>query len=77
MNFVKAGIRVKSDTASYTSDFMRSDEREALNFIETNIKDNNYTLENQYVYDDYINSSLNRGALQKEIDLIRRYYQIK
>jgi hypothetical protein len=77
MNFVKAGIRVKSDTASVTADFMRSEEREALNFIEVNIRDNNYTLDNQYVYDDYINSSLNRGALQREIDLIRRYYQIK
>lgn len=77
MNFVKAGIRAKSDTASETSDFMKSDEREALNYFETNLKENDYNLNNQYVYDDYINSSVNRGAIQKEIDIIRRYYQLK
>jgi hypothetical protein len=77
MNFVKAGIRAKSDTASTTNDFMKSDEREALNYFETNMKENDYTLNNQYVYDDYINSSVNRGAIQKEIDIIRRYYQLK
>ncbi|MEO8514771.1 MAG: hypothetical protein ABI543_14530 [Ignavibacteria bacterium] len=77
MNFVKAGIRAKSDTASETSDFMKSDEREALNYFETNLRENDYNLGNQYVYDDFINSSVNRGAIQKEIDIIRRYYQLK
>lgn len=77
MNFVKAGIRAKSDTASATSDFMKSDEREALNYFETNLKDNDFNLNNEYVYDDFINSSVNRGAIQKEIDIIRRYYQLK
>ncbi len=77
MNFIKAGIRAKSDTASTTPDFMKSDEREALNYFETNLKDNDFNLNNQYVYDDYVNSSLNRGAIQKEIDIIRRYYQLK
>lgn len=77
LNFVKAGIRVKSDTASETSDFMKSEEREALNYFETNLKENDFNLNNQYLFDDFINSSVNRGAIQKEIDLIRRYYQIK
>lgn len=77
MNFLKAGIRAKSDTASTTADFMKSDEREALNFFETNLKDNDFNLNNQYLYDDFINSSVNRGAIQKEIDIIRRYYQLK
>lgn len=77
MNFVKAGIRAKSDTASTTSDFMKSDEREALNYFETNLKENDFNLNNQYVYDDFVNSSVNRGAIQKEIDIIRRYYQLK
>ena len=77
MNFLKAGIRAKSDTASTTTDFMKSDEREALNYFETNLKENDYNLNNQYVYDDFINSSVNRGAIQKEIDIIRRYYQLK
>lgn len=77
MNFVKAGIRAKSDTATETADFMKSDEREALNYFETNLKDNDFNLNNQYLYDDFINSSVNRGAIQKEIDIIRRYYQLK
>ena len=77
MNFVKAGIRAKSDTASETADFMKSDEREAFNYFETNLKDNDFNLNNQYLYDDFINSSVNRGAIQKEIDIIRRYYQLK
>ncbi|HWA04949.1 MAG TPA: hypothetical protein VG961_00275 [Ignavibacteria bacterium] len=77
MNFIKAGIRAKSDTASTTNDFMKSDEREALNYFETNLKENDFNLENQYVFDDFINSSVNRGAIQKEIDIIRRYYQLK
>ncbi|MBE2217627.1 MAG: hypothetical protein IAE90_05460 [Ignavibacteria bacterium] len=77
MNFVKAGIRAKSDTAGVTADFMKSDEREALNYFETNLKENDYNLDNQYVYDDFLNSSVNRGAIQKEVDIIRRYYQIK
>lgn len=77
MNFLKAGIRAKSDTASTTADFMKSDEREALNYFETNLKENDFNLNNQYLYDDFINSSVNRGAIQKEIDIIRRYYQLK
>lgn len=77
MNFLKAGIRAKSDTASNTADFMKSDEREALNYFETNLKENDFNLNNQYLYDDFINSSVNRGAIQKEIDIIRRYYQLK
>ncbi|MBZ0204086.1 MAG: hypothetical protein K8I03_13810 [Ignavibacteria bacterium] len=77
MNFVKAGIRAKSDTASTTSEFMKSEEREALNYFEVSLKENDFNLEDQYVYDDFVNSSVNRGAIQKEIDIIRRYYQIK
>jgi hypothetical protein len=77
LNFVKAGIRAKSDTATETADFMKSDEREALNYFETNLKENDFNLNNQYLYDDFINSSVNRGAIQKEIDIIRRYYQLK
>jgi hypothetical protein len=77
MNLLKAGIRVKSDSAETTEDFMRSDEREALSYFETNLKENDFNLDNQYLFDDYINSSVNRGILQKEIDQIRRYYQIK
>lgn len=77
MNFLKAGIRAKSDTASSTTDFMKSDEREALTFFETSIRDNDFNLGNQYVYDEFINSSLGRGAIQKEIDMIRRYYELK
>ncbi|HAX49774.1 MAG TPA: hypothetical protein PK605_04510 [Ignavibacteria bacterium] len=77
MNFVKAGIRAKSDTAATTADFMKADEREALNYFETNLKENDFDLNNQYLFDDYINSSVNRGAIQKEIDIIRRYYQLK
>ncbi len=74
---LKPGIRAKSDTASTTEEFMKSDEREALNYFETNLKDNDFNLNNQYLFDDYINSSVNRGAIQKEIDIIRRYYQLK
>lgn len=77
MNFLKAGIRVKSDTNETTEDYMKSEEREALSYIESNLKANDFNLNNEYVYDDYINSSINRGTLQKEVDLIRRYYQIK
>jgi hypothetical protein len=77
MNLLKAGIRVKSDTASTTNEFMLSDEREALSYFEINLKENDFNLDNQYLFDDYINSSVSRGLLQKEIDLIRRYYQIK
>ena len=77
MNFVKGGIRAKSDTASETTDFMKSEEREAVTFFETNLKENDFNLENQYVFDDFVNSSLYRGAIQKEIDIIRRYYQLK
>jgi hypothetical protein len=56
---------------------MLSHEREALSYFETNLKENDFNLDNQYLYDDYINSSVNRGVLQREIDLIRKYYQIK
>lgn len=77
MNFLKADIRAKSDTASSTTDFMRSDEREALTYMETNIKNDNFELDNQYIYDDFIHSSVGRGAIQKEIDIIRRYYGLK
>lgn len=77
MNLLKSGIKVKSDSNSTTSDFMNSDEREALSYFETNLRENDFNLENEYLFDDYINSSVNRGIIQKEIDLIRRYYQIK
>jgi hypothetical protein len=77
MNLLKAGVRAKSDTVETTTDIMRSDEREALSFIETALRENDYNLETQYIYDDYINSSVNRGMLQKEIDIIRKYYLIK
>lgn len=77
MNFLKAGVRAKSDTAGTTSDFMKSDEREALTFFETSVKENDFNLSNQYVFDDFINSSVNRGAIMKDIDIIRRYYQLK
>ena len=75
--FLKAGIRAKSDTAGVTSELMFSNEREALSYIENNLKENDFNLSNQYIFDDFISASLSRGALQKEIDLIRRYYQIK
>lgn len=77
MNLLKAGVRVKADTAEFTSDFMRSEEREALSYFESNLKENDFNLDNQYLYDDYINSSVNRGVIQREIDLIRKYFQIK
>jgi len=77
MNLLKAGIRAKSDSLETTDESMRSDEREALSYFETALKENEYNLETQYVYDDFINSSVNRGVLQKEIDIIRKYYQIK
>ena len=77
MNFLKADIRAKSDTASSTTEFMKSDEREALTYMEENIKNDDYNLDNQYLYDDFIHSSIGRGAIQKEIDVIRRYYQLK
>lgn len=77
MNFLKAGVRAKSDTAGVTADFMKSDEREALTFFETNVRENDFNLSNQYVFDDFINSSVNRGAIMKDIDIIRRYYQLK
>jgi hypothetical protein len=77
LNFLKADIRAKSDTASYTNDFMKSDEREALTYMEVNIKEDDFQLDNQYIFDDFIHSSLGRGAIQKEIDIIRRYYQLK
>jgi hypothetical protein len=77
MNLLKAGIRVKSDSLSSTSEFMNSNEREALSYFEQNLKENDFNVDNQYIFDDYINSSVNRGIIQKEIDLVRRYYQIK
>jgi len=77
LNFLKADIRAKSDTASYTNDFMKSDEREALTYIESCIRDDDFLLENEYIYDDFIHSMVGRGAIQKEIDIIRRYYQLK
>lgn len=77
MNFLKADIRAKSDTATSTTEFMKSDEREALTYMEENIKNDDYNLDNQYLYDDFIHSSIGRGAIQKEIDVIRRYYQLK
>lgn len=77
MNLLKSGIKVKSDTSSSTSDFMNSDEREALSYFEINLKENDFNLDNEYLFDDFINSSVNRGIIQKEIDLVRRYYQIK
>jgi hypothetical protein len=77
MNFLKADIRAKSDTAAYTSDFMKSDEREALTYMEANIREDDFVLENQYIYDDFIHSMVGRGAILKEIDVIRRYYQLK
>jgi len=77
MNFLKAGVRAKSDTASFTADFMKSEEREAVTFFEVALKENDFNLDNQYVYDDFVNSSVNRGSIQKDLDLIRRYYQLK
>ena len=77
MNLQKAYVRAISDTVDNTSEMMRSDEREALSYFENALKENDYDLESQYVYDDFINSSVNRGVLQKEIDNIRKYYQIK
>lgn len=77
MNFLKAGVRAKSDTASSTTDFMKSEEREAVTFFEVALKENDFNLDNQYVYDDFVNSSVNRGSIQKDLDLIRRYYQLK
>jgi len=77
MNLLKAYVRVISDSLQTTNDMMNSDEREALAYFETNLKDNDFDLDNQYVFDDYVSSSVNRGILQKEIDAIRRYYQIK
>jgi hypothetical protein len=77
LNLIKSGVRAKSDTVESTNDMMASDEREALSYFENNLRDNEFNLDNQYLYDDYINSSVNRGVLQKEIDLIKRYYQIK
>jgi hypothetical protein len=56
---------------------MNSDERGALSYFEDNLRDNDFNLDNQYLYDDYINSSVNRGLLQTEIDLIKRYYEIR
>jgi hypothetical protein len=77
MNLLKAGVRVKSDSNQTTSEFMNSNEREALSYFEQNLKENDFNLDNQYLFDEYITSSVNRGIIQKEIDLIRRYYQIK
>lgn len=77
MNFLKAGIRAKSDSAEVTTEMMRGDERDALSFIENNIKSGDFGLENQYIYDDFINGPVNRGLIQKDIDIIRRYYQIR
>lgn len=77
MNLIKAGVRVKSDSNQTTADFMNSNEREALSYFEINLRENDFNLDNQYIFDEFISSSVNRGILQKEIDLIRRYYQIK
>jgi len=49
----------------------------SLSYIENALRENDFNLETQYIYDDYINSSVNRGMLQKEIDIIRKYYLIK
>jgi hypothetical protein len=56
---------------------MNSNEREALSYFESNLKGNEFNVNNQYVYDEFIGSSANRGVIQKEIDAIKRYYQIK
>ncbi len=77
MNLLKASVRVLSDSIQTTNNMMNSDEREALSYFESNLRDNDFDLDNQYVFDDYVSSSVNRGILQKEIDAIRRYYQIK
>ncbi len=77
MNFLKAYVRVISDSLETTNDMMNSSEREALSYFESNLRDNDFDLDNQYLFDDYISSSVNRGIIQKEIDAIRRYYQIK
>jgi hypothetical protein len=61
--FSKAGIRAKSDSLETTSDFMKGDEREALNYIENAIKENDFNLDVEYIYDDYISQSVNRGLL--------------
>jgi hypothetical protein len=74
---LKAGVRVKADTVQTTNEVMFSAEREAVSYFETNLKENDFALENQYVFDDYIASSVNRGIIQKELDLIKRYYQLK
>jgi hypothetical protein len=77
MNFLKAGVRAKSDTASVTAEFMKAEEREAVTFFDAAMKENDFNLNNQYVYDDFIDSPVNRGSIQKDLDLIRRYYQLK
>ena len=77
LNFLRASVRAKSDTLETTNDLMNSDEREALSYMETNLRANEFNLDDEYLYDDYINSSTNRGVIQKNVDLIKKYYQIK
>ena len=77
MNFLKATIRAKSDTLETTSDVMRGDERNALSYFETNLKSTELNLQNQYLYDDFIAGAVNRGLIQKDIDILRKYYQIR
>ncbi|MGH2575962.1 MAG: hypothetical protein ACRDFC_09720, partial [Ignavibacteria bacterium] len=64
-------------TLQTTNELMFSPEREAISYFENNLKQNELNLDNQYVFDDFISSSVNRGIIQKEIDLIKRYYQLK
>lgn len=77
LNFLRASVRAKSDTLETTNELMNSDEREALSYMENNLKANEFNLDDEYLYDDYINSSTNRGVIQKNVDLIKKYYQIK
>ena len=68
---------IKADTASVSTGGRIPLEGElVLDYFRANITGDK-TKSNRYIYDDFIGNDMNRIKLQRELELVRNYYNLK
>lgn len=67
---------IKADTATTTTGRIPLEGELVLDYFRANITGDK-TKSNRYIYDDFIGNDMNRIKLQRELELVRNYYNLK
>ena len=67
---------IKADTVGNTSGRIPLEGELVLDYFRANVTGDK-TKANRYIYEDFICNDMNRMKLQRELELVRNYYNLK